>query len=55
MKEREVEVVDFNTPYWVSMPTIGRCEVALAGEKMEEVKEYKYLGTNYANMERWKI
>ena len=26
------------------MPVLGRCEVVL-GEKMEEVKEFKYLGT----------
>ena len=36
----EVEVVDFNTPYRVSVPAVGRCEVVLRGEKMEEVKEF---------------
>ncbi len=27
------------------MPVAGRCEVDLGGERMEEVKEFKYLGT----------
>ena len=27
----------------VSVPAVGRCEVVL-GERMEEVKEFKYLG-----------
>ena len=30
-------MVDFNT--------LERCEVVLGGVKMEEVKEFKYLGT----------
>ena len=36
------------------MPAVGRCEIVL-GEKMEEVKEFKYLGTvlcKYGEMER---
>ena len=28
-ERREVEVVDFNTPYGVSVPAVGRCEVVL--------------------------
>ena len=44
-KKREVEVVDFNTPYRVSVPAVGRCEVVLVGKRMKEVKEFKYLGT----------
>ena len=43
-ERREVEMVDFNIPYRVSVPAIGKCKVVL-GEKMEEVKEFKYLGT----------
>ena len=39
----EVEVVDFNTPYRVSVPAGRRCEVILG--EMEEVKKFKYLGT----------
>ena len=27
------------------MPEVGRCEVLLPGERIEEVKEFKYLGT----------
>ena len=34
-KRREVEVIDFNTPYKVSVPAVGKCEVLL-GEKMEK-------------------
>ena len=43
-ERREVEVVDFNTPCRVSVPAVERYEVTL-GEKMEEVKEFQYLGT----------
>ena len=38
-------MVDFNTPYRVSVPAAGRCEIVLGEEKMEEVKKFKYLGT----------
>ena len=31
-------MVDFNTPYRVSVPLVGRYKVVL-GEKMEEVRE----------------
>ena len=44
LERREVKWVDVNTPSRVSVPAVGRCEVVL-GEKMEEVKEFKYLGT----------
>ena len=44
-ERRKLEVVDFNTPYRVSVPAVGRCEVVPGGKKMEEVKEFKYLGT----------
>ena len=37
------EVVDFNTPYKVSMPVSGKYVVL--GEKMEEIEEIKCLGT----------
>ena len=42
--ERNEEVVDLNSPYRMSVPAVG-CEVVVGGEKMEEVKELKYLGT----------
>ena len=32
--ERMEEVVDFNTPYSLSVPVVGRCEVILRGERM---------------------
>ena len=41
-ERREAEVVYFNTPYRLSVPAIGKCEVFL-GEKVEEVKTFKYL------------
>ena len=31
-------MVDFNTSYWMSVPA-----VVFGGEKMEKVKEFKYL------------
>ena len=43
IRRREIEVMDYSTPYRVNVPAIGRCEVVL-GEKME-MKEFKYLGT----------
>ncbi len=45
MLGKEVEVVDFSNPYRVSVPVAGRCKVDLGGERMEEVKEFKYLET----------
>ena len=43
-ERRKVEVVDFNTLEKVSLP-VEKCEVVLGRVKMEEVKEFKYLGT----------
>ncbi len=37
-------MVDFSNLYKVNVPVTGRCEVGLAGERMEEMKEFKYLG-----------
>ena len=44
-ERREVEVLEFSTLYRVNVPVVKRCEVVLGGEKMEVVKEFKYLGT----------
>ena len=44
-ERREVKMVDLNTFYKVSMPAVDRCEDVLRGEKLEEVKDFKYLGT----------
>ena len=44
-ERREAEVFNFNTRYKMSMPTVGRCELLLGRERMEEVKEFKYLET----------
>ncbi len=37
-------MVDFSNPYRICVPVAGRCKVDL-GERMEEVKEFKYLET----------
>ncbi len=42
---KEVEVVNFWNPYRVSVPVDERCEIVMGDEKMEVVKEFKYLGT----------
>ena len=43
---REVEVVDFSTPYRGSVAVlVGRCDVVLEMERMDAKKEFKNLGT----------
>ncbi len=44
---REEEVIDFNTVYRVRLPVVARCGIMLRSEKMEEMSEFKYLGTVY--------
>ena len=44
-ERREMEVCDFSMPYRVEVPAVRRCNIALGGEKMEEVSQFKYLGT----------
>ncbi len=44
-ERKEVEVVDYSNPCRVCVPVARRCEVHLGGERMEEVKELKCLGT----------
>ncbi len=44
-ERREEEVFDFNTAYRVRLPAVARCSVMLRSEKMEEVSEFKYLGS----------
>ncbi len=44
--ERKVtEVVDYRNPYRVSAPVDEICEIVIGDERMEVVKEFKYLGT----------
>ncbi len=38
-------MVNFGDPYKVSVPVDERCEIVMGGERMEVVKEFKYLGT----------
>ncbi len=44
-ERREEEVINFNTAYRVRLPAIASCRMMLRSEKMEEVSEFKYLGT----------
>ena len=44
-ERRQVEALQFSTPYRVNVPVAENCEIILGGEKMEVVKEFKYLGT----------
>ncbi len=44
-EKRAVEVVGFRNPYRVSVPVDEGCEIVMGGERMEVVKELKYLGT----------
>ncbi len=44
-ERREEEVVDFHTAYRIRLPAVARCRIMLGSEKMEEVSEFKYLGT----------
>ena len=43
-KRKEVEMVDYRNPYRVRVPVDKSCEIVLGGERMEAVKEFKYLG-----------
>ncbi len=44
-ERREEEVIDLNTAYRVRLPAVAKCKIMLGSEKMEEVTEFKYLGT----------
>ncbi len=44
-ERREEEVINFNTAYRVRLPAVASCKIMLGSEKMEEVSEFKYLGT----------
>ncbi len=42
-ERREGEVINFN--FRVRMPAVARCRIMLGREKMEEMSDFKYLGT----------
>ncbi len=44
-ERREEVVINFNTAYCVRLPAVASCRIMLGSEKMEEVSEFKYLGT----------
>ncbi len=44
-ERREEEVIGFITAYRIRLPAVARCRIMLGSEKMEEVNEFKYLGT----------
>ncbi len=44
-ERREEEVIDFYTAYRVRLPAVARYRIMLGSEEMEEMNEFKYLGT----------
>ncbi len=44
-ERREEEAINLNTAYRVRLPSVAICRIMLGSEKMEEVSEFKYLGT----------
>ncbi len=44
-ERREEEVINFNTACRVRLPAVASCWIMLGSEEMEEVSEFKYLGT----------
>ncbi len=38
-------MIDFNIACIVMLPGIARCRIMLGSEKVEQVSEFKYLGT----------
>ena len=44
-ERRKSEVIDFANPYRVNEQCVYECGINLGGERLEEVKEFKYLGT----------
>ncbi len=47
------QTIDFAKPYRVGSEAILGCKIWLGKERMEEVKEFKYLGQSYVNMGAW--
>ena len=45
-ERRELVVVDFNTPYRVSVPAVGRCEVDLGRENEGSESAWEQCYTN---------
>ncbi len=52
-ERRAVVVINFNTVYWVRLPAVTSCRIVLGSEKMEEVSEFKYLGTILCKLGEW--
>ena len=53
-ERRKTEVVKFCQPYRVRMENESGCKIIMGGKCLEEVKEFKYLGTmlcKYGSME----
>ncbi len=44
-ERREEEVIDYSTTYSVRLPQVARCRKILGNEEMEEVSEFKHMGT----------
>ena len=53
-ERRKTEVIDFGRPYRVRLENESSCRITMGGQCLEEVKEFKYLGTmlcKYGSME----
>ena len=53
-ERRKSDVIDFARPYRVSEQCVMECKIDMDGVRLEEVKEFKYLGTmlcKYGSME----
>ncbi len=48
------QTIDFEKLYRVGSEAILGCKIWMGKERMEEVKEVKYLGTIHVNMGAWK-
>ncbi len=44
-ERREGEVIDYNINYRMRLPVVVRCRIISGNEAMEDVSEFKYLGT----------
>ena len=53
-ERKKSEVIDFGKPYRVNRQSVLNCRIEMGGELLEEVREFKYLGTvlcKYGSME----
>lgn len=51
-KREEIDVYGFKISYRVNVPTVGGCETVLDGERMENMKQFKYIKTSVIHVWR---